>query len=436
VVAVKLCLVSTSGGNGSISPEQLKQLLDVSRMLAVTSDLDELLHRIATSATQMLGCERASIFLHDAPRDQLWTKVALHSQEIRVPSGAGIVGHVFKSNQVLHVPRPYEDSRFNPEPDRRSGFVTRNLLTAPMVDVERNPVGVIQAVNKINSTFQDADHSLIQLLADQAGVAVQRYNLQQAALEALSLRREMELAKDVQQALIPENAPRISGIDAVGWSLPASITGGDCYDMWETADGRLGIFLGDATGHGIGPAMVVSQTRTLIRAMCSITTDPRKLLAAANSRLAEDLEFGQFVTAFVAFLAPSGRLDYCSAGHGPVLVRINPRRGLKILPVSAPPLGVVERFKADRVQPERLEPGGQLLVMSDGIFESFSAANEQFGELRVQKLLDENRRQSPAHVLQRLRDAVRAWQGREEPTDDQTVVIAARTPPPTTLRKR
>src|SRR4051812_38875252 len=102
---------------GIISTTQLKQLLDVTRLLTVTADLDLLLRRIAEAACALLGCERASIFLYDAKTEQLWTKVALHSQEIRVPCGAGIVGHAFKTNSLVHVPKPYEDPRFNPEPD-------------------------------------------------------------------------------------------------------------------------------------------------------------------------------------------------------------------------------------------------------------------------------------------------------------------------------
>ena len=88
----------------------------------------------------MLSCERASIFLHDPVSDELWTKIALGSHEIRVPSAAGIVGFVFQENRLFHCKKPYEDSRFNPEPDRRSGFVTRNLLTAPMVDLKAIPL--------------------------------------------------------------------------------------------------------------------------------------------------------------------------------------------------------------------------------------------------------------------------------------------------------
>ena len=413
---------------GAIPASTVKQLLEVTRLLAVTSDLDQLLLRIAQAVTQMLGCERASIFLYDARTDQLWTKVALQSQEIRVPSGAGIVGHAFKTGGVLHVPQPYDDARFNPEPDRKSGFVTRNLLAAPMMDVDHHPVGVIQAINKASGRFDAADTSMIQLLADQAGVAIQRYNLQQAAIEAVALRREMDLAKVVQQKLLPQSPPEVEGIEAVGWTMPASVTGGDCYDLWRTRDGRLGIFLGDATGHGIGPAMVVSQARTLVRAMCDETRkiDPHRLLAGANARLAQDLDPGHFVTAFVAFLAPDGTLTWSSAGHSPILVRTSPGRPLKSLAPPAPPLGVVDRFMGERTEPVRLSSGGSLLVVSDGIVEAFNAAREEFAVERVIELMDGCRRQPAQQVLECLRDAVHEWQGREEPTDDQTVVIARR----------
>ena len=87
-----------------------------------------LLVRIAEACTELLSCERASIFLHDPKTGDLWTKVALKSPPIRAPSHVGIVGHAFTHNQVVQVLEPYLDPRFNAEPDRRSGFVTRNLL--------------------------------------------------------------------------------------------------------------------------------------------------------------------------------------------------------------------------------------------------------------------------------------------------------------------
>src|SRR5688572_30748307 len=140
----------------SISETQMRMVLDVSRLLAVPTDFDDLLRLIAEAATVLLGCERASIFLHDARRNELWTKVALQSGEIRIPANKGIAGYCFTHAELVSVADPYHDPRFNPEPDRRSGFVTRNLLTAPMLDVDGRPLGAIQAVNKLGGAGGDA----------------------------------------------------------------------------------------------------------------------------------------------------------------------------------------------------------------------------------------------------------------------------------------
>jgi phosphoserine phosphatase len=422
----------------SISETQMRMVLDVSRLLAVPTDFDDLLRLIAEAATVLLGCERASIFLHDARRNELWTKVALQSGEIRLPTGKGIAGYCFTHAELVSVADPYHDPRFNPEPDRRSGFVTRNLLTAPMLDVDGRPLGAIQAVNKLGGAgsdaglglatgFTEADHALIQLLAEQAGVAVQRHNLQVQALEALALRHEMDLARATQQALIPRHPPRLPWIDAWGWNCPASITGGDCWDMWELPDGRLGIFLADASGHGMGPALVVSQARTLVRALCSTEPDPHELLARVNRRLCEDLEWGRFVTAFLGFLSPDGWLHWSSAGHGPALLRADPESPLDALDPPVQPLGVIEDWMEDAPEPVRLEAGGSLALVSDGIFEAVNPAGELFGVERLKKHLHALREHPSTSTVDALCSAVRNWQGPDDPLDDQTIVLVQRT---------
>src|SRR5215212_5552630 len=107
-----------------ISADQMKLVLDVASLLAMTADLDALLTRICTAATSLVTSERASIFLHDPKTDELWTKVALGAKEIRVASTAGIVGHVFQTNETLLVPDPYQDARFNRDVDKRNSFLT------------------------------------------------------------------------------------------------------------------------------------------------------------------------------------------------------------------------------------------------------------------------------------------------------------------------
>lgn len=413
----------------AVSASQMQLVLDVSRMLAVTTDLDALLLRIAESTCKLLQCERASIWLHDDAAQQLWTKVALGSGEIRVPDTAGIVGATMTSNAVQHVAHPYDDPRFNPANDKRTGFTTRSILAAPMEDSGDRPIGVIQAINKLGSCYTAEDLSLIQLLSDQAGVAIQRHRLQVAALQAAEFRKEMDLARKVQEALLPATIPKLPGYDAAGWAKPASITGGDCYDFFTLPDGRLGIFLGDASGHGLGPTIVVSQARTLVRALCDSTGDPctpHQILKRINARLAEDLEANRFITAFLAFLSPDGTVQWQSAGHGPILYRPAAHQPLQSLEAPVPPLNALPELMDDDPPPLHIAPGGALIVMSDGIFESFSPAHEQFGTERVIDLLDQSNSDPANECIEQLHQAVVKWQQNDEPNDDQTIVIIKR----------
>lgn len=411
----------------AISDEQMRLVLDVSRLLAVPTDIDDLLCRIAQAATVLLECERASIFLHDPRTSELWTKVALKADsEIRFPSHKGIAGHCFTNAEVVCVADPYHDSRFNPEPDRKSGFVTRNLLTAPMMDLDGKPLGAIQAINKTGGPYTDADTSLIQLLAEQAGVAVQRHKLQMQAMEIVGLRHEMDLARATQQALLPRHPPQLPWIDAHGWNCPASITGGDCWDMWTLPDGRLGVFLADASGHGIGPALVVSQARTLVRAICDIDPDPHQMLRRVNQRMCEDLEWGRFVTAFLGFLSRDGWLHWSSAGHGPAMYRKDPEAPLELLDPPVPPLGVVEEWEEEPPPPIKLGAAGSLMLVSDGIFEAMTPTGEQFGVERMKDHLNTHRRRRSRDIVEALCNAVQSWQGPQEPLDDQTIVVAQR----------
>jgi len=264
------------------------------------------------------------------------------------------------------------------------------------------------------------------LLADQAGVALQRYELQRKAVAAEAMRHEIELARRVQQGMLPKQMPDVPGIEAMGWTRSASQTCGDCFDLWRTSDGRLGILLADACGHGVAPMLVVSQVRTLVRSFSDVDSNPRKLLERANERLAADLESDQFVTAFVAFLSPDGTLEWCSAGHGPILIRTAADTPITELAPGELPLGVMPELTGDETPPALLQPTGSLAVVSDGIVEAMKPNGEQFGMDRVLQMLDELSASPPDKVITTLKDAATEWAGSDEPKDDQTIVVVRR----------
>jgi phosphoserine phosphatase len=190
------------------------------------------------------------------------------------------------------------------------------------------------------------------------------------------------------------------------------VTGGDAYDLWKINEQKLGIFLADASGHGLAPALEVSQARTLARALSDINCDPRWVLTHINGRLAQDLKLGHFVTVFLGCLACDGKLMWSSAGHGPILYRRSPESRIEILEPPAPPVGIDDVFPVDQTEVIDLEPGGILVVMSDGIFEAQDQTGEMFGVERVTEILDRCQSDSPANTLACIRDSVKAWQGK------------------------
>jgi serine phosphatase RsbU (regulator of sigma subunit) len=162
--------------------------------------------------------------------------------------------------------------------------------------------------------------------------------------------------------------------------------------------------------------------------MCDLRSDPIELLRCANARLNDDLETGKFVTAFVGFLSQDGTLEWCSAGHGPILIRNDDDGTIDSFDANAPPLGVLPEFLADPVKPMRLRKGGMICVNSDGINEAFSATGEQFGTERLIQILSDVAHDRGDQIIARVQQAVQQWQGGEEPKDDQTMVIASYRP--------
>src|SRR5215212_11543752 len=165
---------------------QLSLLLEVSNALASQIRLDELLATIISKTAEVLDAERATLFLYDPVRDELWSKTADHLEikEIRLAVGEGIAGDVARTRAVENILDVYADPRFNPEFDRRTGYRTRSVLSMPLIGGHDELVGVIQVLNKKNQAgFDREDESLLRGLTAHVSVAIERANLIEAYIE-------------------------------------------------------------------------------------------------------------------------------------------------------------------------------------------------------------------------------------------------------------
>ena len=413
--------------DGARTIENLTQLIDVSRQLGATVELRPLLESIERAALHVLGCERASVFLFDRTTNELYSTFATGVSEIRFPADRGIAGEAALGRVTINVPDAYADPRFNADVDQKTGFRTRSILSLPMTGYDGELMGVLQLLNKASGPFTANDENVAETLGALAGVALQRQLLLEAYAEKQRLEHDLNLAREIQQGALPTGPPSLHGFDIAGWNLPADQTGGDAYDFITADPGRVGVVLGDATGHGIGPALVVVECRALIRALASTTSDLARILGTANSLLKDDLQDNRFVTLCLAFVdAMTSSLTYASAGHGPLLHYRAAADEFVELPVSGPPLGILEGIAYEPGPVVAMAPGDLFVLMTDGFFEYQRLDDEQFGIEAVEDVLRTHRHESSARIIERLYDAVTRFAEGAPQLDDLTIVIVKR----------
>jgi serine phosphatase RsbU (regulator of sigma subunit) len=267
------------------------------------------------------------------------------------------------------------------------------------------------------------------------GVLIAKALLQgrvQAERQREQLSRELTLASEIQQNLLPKQAPIMEGFDIAGWSRPAGQTGGDNYDFMLLPDGRLMMTLGDAAGHGMGPALVIAETRAVLRAIALSRSDPAGILRDAGELLIMDLPEGRWVTCFVGILdADRSNLVYASAGQGPILLyhsladqfaEDGVATGPPISP-CLPPNG------GPRLANLRLACGDVLVLASDGFYEAPNLAGDRFGAARLRSALREAGHLPACEMIAAVARQVAIFVGQAEQEDDMTMVILRRTQP-------
>jgi phosphoserine phosphatase RsbU/P len=404
----------------------LEPILAVASKLAAPFDLRTMLREVVDAAKHVLEAERGTVWLYDAATDELVLEVASDIDAIRIPAGKGLVGSCARSRQAINVRDCYADPRFDPSTDKRSGFHTRCMLTLPLIDHKDVLVGVMQVLNKSDGVFEDADEQLASVLAAQCAIALQRVRMTEALIEGEKMRQQLEMARVVQMSTLPSTMPSVPGYDVYGTFRPADLTGGDTFDLAMLEQGLL-VVLGDATGHGIAPALSVTQMQAMLRMAFRMGADLETAFTQVNNQLGETIAEDRFVTAFIGLLDPAThRMRFHSGGQAPILffgaaakscVHYRPTS----FPLAAMPLTALK--PAISVE---MRPGDILALLSDGIYEYRNADNEEFGEKRVEDILLAHHDKPVAELSAILLGSVQAFAGNAMQEDDMTVVLVKR----------
>ncbi len=284
--------------------------------------------------------------------------------------------------------------------------------------------GDLDDTTSIESPVQE-----VRLLADA------HEHMRRALRALIKLEGDLRIARQIQQATIPSDLPRLDGWDLGAWNQPADETGGDMYDAFiarpDDTEARQEsgavLMLADATGHGIGPSLSATQMRSMLRMGVRLGATPGTLLHHLNEQLHRDLPVGRFVTAWTGVVREgSSEMTTFSAGQGPLLFYRSATDEVERYDADAPPLGVLDTLDVDAMRTFSFDAGDMLVVASDGIFEAANEADEMFGEERVIEIVREARHSSAQEIISILEERVRRFAGGRAQIDDQTVMIVKR----------
>jgi len=407
----------------------LRRILEVTRKLAAPFDLDTMLNEVVAASLSILDAERGTVFLYDEEADELVVRVATGVGSFRIPSDKGVVGESAKTRQLINVRDCYSDPRFNREIDKRTGYRSRCMLTIPLIGYEDSLIGVLQILNKKSGVFDEQDEFVASALAAQAAVVLHRVKLTEAMIVTEKLDREITVARDVQMGTLPKVMPRITGYDVSGTFSPTDQTGGDLFDFVQLDDNKLFLLMGDATGHGIGPALSATQVRAMLRVALRLGATLDEAFVHVNDQLVEDLPADRFVTAFFGLLDASEHVvRFHSGGQGPIMHYHAATRTYDWHEASTFPLGYMNQTRLGDAMSIRIEPGDILGLISDGIYEYENAAGVRFGQDGIATVIAEHYNATADELVHHIMRSARQHGGSVPQADDITIVLVRRTP--------
>jgi serine phosphatase RsbU (regulator of sigma subunit) len=274
--------------------------------------------------------------------------------------------------------------------------------------------------------FTINDLNLVTVMANIAAIRIEHARLIEAEQKRLALGRELERAAEIQRRLLPATAPEIVGLDLAGYNAPCRTVGGDYYDFLPYSDERVGLFIGDVSGKGMGAALLMSSLQARTRVLFEAPDELSAQMGRLNRITAGNCPSNCFITFFAALLDPAtGELGYCNAGHNaPLLVRANGE--FELLEPTGIILGILPNAAYEQ-KSCRLEPGDVLLLFSDGVTEACRPdADQEFGQDRLAALLREHRDRPAADILNAINAEVASYIGDCPAADDITLVVARR----------
>lgn len=399
--------------------------------IARADDLDHVYQIVLDEVVDVLGVEKASIMIYDKEAGGLRIAAArgmdpevMSRAFVRV--GEGISGRVFQSDEPLLV----QDIQAVDMPKPHGGrYKTTSLMSAPVTAVPlkmgSEPLGVINVTDKRDGTgFTDSDMLLLTTASNQVAAYLHLTKLAQEVREAERVMGELEVARSIQQRLLPEKPLELDYLDVAGKVVPAHQVGGDFFDYFLTHTRKPSFVVADVSGHNVPAAMTTASLRSVVRAQRDADYTPAMLVQKVNAVLFGDLSNAeQFVSMiFLQYVQSRQLIRFTNAGHPPAIVW---RAGLGEFETCSTddPLMGIDPLSIYHEKNLVVSRGDVILLYTDGVTDAANEEGERYGMNRLYDMIKGSAAGDATKIAENIVDDVKAFAGSTAFKDDVTVLV-------------
>jgi sigma-B regulation protein RsbU (phosphoserine phosphatase) len=412
--------------------EEIDLIYTISEILGHTIRLEEAANRILREVSAVVRARRATLLVHD-PRANVLRLVAARGVDlgeidaIEVDDPKSVAARVFREMRIISYDPTDKRAEKPPNPVERR-YRGEAFLSVPVVYASPGrpptPIGVINLTDRLGEdAFTAGDRKLVAAIANQIGAAVENARLVERDLGQQRVRRELELAHDLQLKLLPSISVVASKGDVAARCRPAESVGGDFYNLLSLHGERVGIMIGDVSSHGFGAALIMALAMAASGIHAETAESPHEALRRLEESLAEELaETEMFLTLCYVVADPvEGKLTYSNAGHPHAFLVSSETGVVTRLDATRPPLGL-GHGGAERVVP--FKRGEAILCLfTDGLVDARGPNGDRFGEERVLSHVTNLRGRPARHILEAVFTDIAAFTGGAPANDDRTLVL-------------
>ena len=415
-------------GDRELDTSRVRLLIDSLREVSSEQDPDALLVTMVDRAIRTVAAERGLLLTPNAAGVPVLA-IGRNAAGQDLPPSARwttqVVQDVLDRDEAI-CQQEGDDQAFDPS-QSMINLDIRSVMCVPLQLSNQVRGALYVDARASERPFAKTDLRFFQAFADMLKIIWANRSAMEQRILAERMARDLALVRDIQSYLLPGSAMKQDGYTLVGTVIPADEAGGDYFDYFPTVNKNLAVAIGDVSGHGAGPALIMSGARAYLRSYCQRTGTPAEVLAELNRHLCDDMDDDKFMSMFLGVLTPETHtFDWCNAGHPlPLLLRAD--GSVEECSTSGMALGVDEDCRFDSHEPYQLEVGDTVVMVTDGVVELRQGGDEQYGMGRLTESIRKRAGSDARTLLDGLVADALAWSGSEHPgQDDVTAAVLRR----------